>query len=115
MLSGGSKHPITALAFVETLSYLIAGHSSGEVAVWSNHEIKKSLHLFKTGITHLKVVPKPKEQKIHQSSKLQPLNKYELSKEQELLDIVPSCSYDSDLLLPPDAPSASQNAYEAEE
>lgn len=58
---------------------------------------------------------KPKEQKIHQSSKLQPLNKYELSKEQELLDIVPSYSYDSGLLQPPVAPSAFENAYEAEE
>lgn len=58
---------------------------------------------------------KPKEQKIHQTSKLQPLNKYELSKEQELLDIVPSYSYDSDLLQPPVAPTAFENAYEAEE
>lgn len=33
----GSKHPITCLAFVESLAYLIAGHSSGEVVVWSNY------------------------------------------------------------------------------
>lgn len=61
------------------------------------------------------MVFKPKEQKIHQSSKLQPLNKYELSKEQELLDILPSYSYDSDLLQAPAAPCAFENAYEGEE
>lgn len=78
----GSKHPVSSLAFVESLGYLISGHSSGEVIVWNNYEIKKSLHLFKTSISHLLVVPKPKDQKIHQADKVRPLNKYELGKEQ---------------------------------
>jgi hypothetical protein len=38
------------------------------------------------------VVPKPKEQKIHQVDKMRPLNKYELGKEQEPLDILPDYS-----------------------
>jgi hypothetical protein len=91
-LAGSSKHPVSALAFVESLGYLIAGHSSGEVVVWSNYEIKKSLHLFKSSVAHLLVVPKPRELKIHQATKLQPLNKYELAKEQEPLDILPDYS-----------------------
>jgi hypothetical protein len=74
------------------LAYLIAGHTSGEVVVWSNYEIKKSLHLFKTSVSHILVVPKPKEQKIHQVDKMHPLNKYELGKEQEPLDILPDYS-----------------------
>jgi hypothetical protein len=74
------------------LAYLIAGHTSGEVVIWSNYQIKKSLHLFKTSVSHILVVPKPKEQKIHQVDKMHPLNKYELGKEQEPLDILPDYS-----------------------
>jgi hypothetical protein len=77
----GSKNPVSCLAFVETLGYLIAGHTNGEVFVWSNQEIKKSLHLFKTAINSIAVIPKPQERKIHQTSKIRPLHKYELSKE----------------------------------
>jgi hypothetical protein len=60
VLTGTTKHPVTVLAYVETLSYLISGHTSGEVVVWNNYEVKKSLHLFKSSITQIKVVPKPK-------------------------------------------------------
>jgi hypothetical protein len=33
----GSKHPVTCLVFVDTLAYLISGHSNGELFIWSNH------------------------------------------------------------------------------
>jgi len=59
-LTSINKQPITVLAFVETLAYLISGQSSGELTIWSNYEIKKSIHLFKTSINCIKVVPKPK-------------------------------------------------------
>ena len=88
----GSKHPVTCLVFVDTLAYLISGHSNGELFIWSNHKIKKSLFLFKTAITGATLLPKPRELKVYQQDKLKPLNKYEQGKEQELLEIIPCSS-----------------------
>jgi hypothetical protein len=61
---------------------------SGELIVWNNYEIKKSLHLFKTSIIGIAVLPKPIEQKVVQAAKIRPLHKYEQGKEQEPLEIV---------------------------
>ena len=62
------------------MAYLVAGHSNGELVIWHNYEIKKSLHLFKTSITGLTVLMKPKDVKIYQNQKIKTLHKYELSK-----------------------------------
>ena len=89
MLSG-SKHPVTSLAYIDSLAYVVAGHASGEVVIWHNYEIKKSLHLFKTAISSMLVISKPIDTKIHQVRKVKPLHKYELTKEQEVLELIPS-------------------------
>lgn len=68
----------------------MAGHSNGEIFIWNNYEVKKSLFLFKTAITGLTLINKPQPQKIYQQNKIKPLNKYELAKEEELLDIIPA-------------------------
>jgi hypothetical protein len=68
----------------------VSGHSSGEVIVWSNFEIKKSLHLFKTAIAGMTPLWKPSDVKIRQTAKIRPFNKYELGKDQEPLEILPS-------------------------
>ena len=70
------------------MAYLVSGHVSGEVTIWSNFEVKKSLHLFKSAIASLSVLAKPHEHKITQSAKIRPLHKYEQSKEQELLEVI---------------------------
>lgn len=46
--------------------------------------------MFKTSINGLTVFPKPKNEKVAQSLKIKPLNKYELGKDQEWLDIIPN-------------------------
>jgi hypothetical protein len=84
------KQPVTSLVFVDTLAYLVVGHSNGEVYIWNNYEIKKSLFLFKTAITGLTLISKPQPQKIFQQTKIKPLNKYELAKEEELLEVLPA-------------------------
>ena len=71
-----SKHPVTSLIYLQTLAYLISGHSNGELVIWHNNEIKKSLHLFKTSITGLTKLLKPKEVKIYQNQKIKTLHKY---------------------------------------
>jgi hypothetical protein len=45
--------------------------------------------LFKTPISCIRVISKPKEGKIREVSKIKPLNKYELGRENHVLDIVP--------------------------
>lgn len=72
------------------MAYLVAGHSNGEIYIWSNYEVKKSLFLFKTAITGLTLVSKPQPQKIFQQTKIKPLNKYEQAKEEELLEVLPA-------------------------
>jgi hypothetical protein len=76
MMSNPNKHPITYLAYVNTLSYLISGSSEGEISIWSGNEIKKSLHLYKSSINQIRVIPRPKDEKIPQQLKIKPLNKY---------------------------------------
>jgi hypothetical protein len=88
LMSNPNKHPITQLAYVNTLSYLVSGSSEGELTIWSNNEIKKSIHLYKSSINQIKVVARPRDEKIPQQLKIKPLNKYELTKEGELLDIL---------------------------
>ena len=86
----GSKHPVTCLAYVDSLAYVVAGHASGEVVIWHNYEIKKSLHLFKNAIGSMLVIGKPKDTKIHQTRKIKPLHKYEQTKDQEVLELMPA-------------------------
>ena len=55
-----NKHPITCMVHLKTLPYLICGNSEGDITIWQNHQIKKSIKLFKTSIKFIKIIPKPK-------------------------------------------------------
>lgn len=76
----------------------MSGHESGELVIWHNYEIKKSLHLFKTCITGLSILLKPKEMKIYQGEKIKSLHKYEQSKEEEPLVVVPRKHEDESIM-----------------
>ena len=81
-LVGKSRSPVNVLAYVSTLAYLVAGHESGEVVVWSNYEVKKSLQLFKSGILEIRVIARPQEMSIAETNKIKSLHKHERSKEE---------------------------------
>jgi hypothetical protein len=65
---------------MKTLPYLISGNTEGDIFIWQNHSLKKSIKLFKTSIKFIHAIPKPLDEKIAQNLKIRPLAKYEQNK-----------------------------------
>jgi hypothetical protein len=76
ILKGDSNHPISCLIHMKTIPYLISGNTEGDVSIWHNHTLKRSIKLFKTSIKFIYSIPKPSEDKIPQNIKIRPLAKF---------------------------------------
>jgi hypothetical protein len=61
---------------MKTLPFLISGNTEGDVSIWQNHALKRTIKLFKTSIKFIYSIPKPSDNKIVQSLKIRPFAKF---------------------------------------